>query len=162
MTHPLIQIENLTISDLAEIGRELTPYRAEFRGKVLCAVDLKGDVIIRGLLRYSGQKDNYVQVLTALNLTYNRGQVNSLGISSAVEVVRTFLTNRFDGPAEVLDVATTFICDDLELYENAKKDSGKALNLLALHCIVSPMKIIAALNKAESMILIDKLQGVAN
>lgn len=162
MNHPLIRIEDLTVEELKAIGRELTPYQAEFRGKVLCAVDHRGNVIIRGLLRYSGQKDNYVQVLTALNLTYNRGQVNSLGLPSVVEVVRTFLTNRLDGPSDVLDIATTFICDDLKLNEIGKNDKGSALHRLAFYCLAKPMVIIKAIDRAKSIVMLDKVQSVAS
>lgn len=162
MNHPLIRIEDLTIEELKTIGRELTPYQAEFRGKVLCAVDPNGNVIIRGLLRYSGQKDNYIQVLTALNLTYNRGLVDSLELTSVVEVVRTFLTKRLAGPSDVLDIATTFICDDLKLHEIGKNDKGLALCRLAHYCLVKPMIIINAIDRAESIVMLDKLQGVAN
>lgn len=162
MNHPLIRIEDLTPDDLRAIGRELTPYQAEFRGKTLCAVDLSGNIIIRGLLRYSGQKDNYVQVLNALNLTYNRGQVNSLGITNAVEIVRTFLTNRLDGPDDVLDIATTLLCDDLRLHELAKSDKGTALNCLAYCCRVTPVVVFSAIERAESIVMLDKFQVVAN
>ena len=142
-------------------GQEFHPYRAEFRGKILCAVDADGEVVIKGLLRHSGQKANYVQVVHALNVIYCRGIVASMGVRTAPEVVQAFLMKYLDEPKELIEMAATFIWDDLGIHLEDHKDLGSVLHYMAFLCKTSPHPIHEGLERARQMIELDEKPLVA-
>lgn len=154
MSQARTPLAELTQDQIKSFGKLLAPFRLEFRGKILCAVDPNGEVIIKGLLRYSGQKDNAQKVLDSLNLIHNRAQVALFGRSST-EVITTFFRQCVDLPDEVLEVAATLIRDQIPTSNRTSKDSGRVLTLVGDLCRYRPQLILDCLKRAQAVIALD-------
>lgn len=152
-----LPVSQLSALELERLFEELTPYRQEFRGPILCAVNRKGEVIIKGLLRYSTKKDNAAEVVRALNLTHSRGQVAGLNLCNSREVVSTYLSKVLKAPADVLEIAVTFICDEFQLDPLGRNDCAKVIQRFSFYCKTKPQEILACIKRAEAIVALDSL-----
>jgi hypothetical protein len=155
MTSSRIHLSELTYMHIRLIGQSLAPYSLEFRGKLLCAVDPNRTVIIKGLLQFSGQKDNAGSVIAALNLIHNRAQVSSLGLRTGVAAISHFLRRELELPDDTLEIASTFICDGLQFPSISRSDAGQVLERFAYLCRTQPNVILDSLTKADAMVALD-------
>lgn len=156
MTPKRTPLSRLTLDHIQGFGRSLTPFQAEFRGKLLCAVDLRGDVVIKGLLQFSGQKDNAGRVIEALNLIHSRALVSTLRLRSGASVIAHFLKQEIELTEDVFEIATTLLCDDIQSSFKTKLDAGQILERFAFLCKTQPRLIFDILEKAQAIVSLDK------